>query len=284
MPSSEKKMSLINFDDYCDHGKFSDTFKTLSWIFNGKLDYNEVYKDIIGNKFFIGKELNHRLSQTYKELLKERDINFQYDLHMAKKHAGWFLAHAIVKGDINSLDVLVQGENEFEKRQNFAVLLVLLQQYTDINCLVKSYTNSDFWGVIGSANLFDPMFQCFHYLHFFVNQKTKDGVKDFEFADITNLYKQGDIGTEEKITNTVKNVAQPLVAKLISFLKSDYFNDYFKDYFGTVEKRYNEVISGDWHTNLNENMMSDIYNSARSGSDNLLYQKLSILGFSSDNE
>lgn len=274
----EINMNLINFDEYCDFGKFSDSYKMHSRILNGKLDYKQIYKDLF-NRSNCYAVLNARLGQTYKDTLKDREENFLYDLDRAHRGASYFLTHAVVKGDINSLDVLLKSETEQEKRQSFAVLLFLLQQYSDLYRLINVYTNSDFWGVIGLADLSNPMFQCFHYVHFLANQKTKDGVKSFELSDITNLYTQGSIGTEAKILKTANKVVRPLVDKLISILKSDYYDEYFKEYFGTIEKRYNEVVSGDWHTNLNEEMMADIYNSTVSESDNLLYQKLKSLGF-----
>lgn len=261
--------------------KLEDYFKNRIWnrgsflydhgIIDGKLDYPTVYEKIV-DKF--GSLFNDRLSITYSEFLDPDDSSFRTVLNSDGPYgAKYFLFHCIVNANINSLDVLLEGKNEAEKQRDFAVLLTLLQQYSDLYLISHYYTNSDFWNFVNNANLLNPVFQCFHFVHYSANIKTSGKPQRIAVSEMTNIYQQGNLGNEEFISRTMNEIIDPLVNKLISILNSGHFDNHFKAYFGLVNDKYNAVPEQEY------NMMSDIYNSTKSGDRNLLYQKLKSLGF-----
>lgn len=237
---------------------------------NGMVDYEYIYLQLTNLLF--PKEFKKIREQKYQEFFLRKDgtsihyDSFNEELEFAYGGAKYFFVHSLILGDINSLDVLLEGKTEAEKERDFAVLLFLLQQYSELYYLTEGYSNSEFWELMTNSNLTNPVFECFHYVNFFRNMKEPENTNLFKLTSVASIYKQCDIGKEEVIQKTMVEYILPIVEKILHITNSNHFDKIFKEFFSAVKSQ-------------NEDFMKYVFSSIKGGGYNILYKKLVSLGF-----
>lgn len=183
----------------------------------------------------------------------------------------FLIEHVIVLEEVDKLRLLCEFENDDEKITNFFALIQFSQFISGIYYLVRH----GYEWLLDTADLRDPVFEGFHYFHFFRNRGIKireEGESSSNWSgypNIRNMYMNCHLANEELVDQTMA-YGSKVVRELVEIYESDIFDDLFLEFFGNCAKEFEN----------NREFMERIAKcSPCNGYDSLLYKKLESLGF-----
>ena len=220
-----------------------------------------------------------RSNESFSTLDKDKFIKSSLGEHAkgfriitsAEEVIPFLIEHVIVLEDVDKLPLLCEFENDDEKITNFFASIQFSQFMSGIYHLVRH----GYEGILDSADLRDPVFEGFHYFHFFRNRGVKireEGESSSNWSgypNIRNMYMNCHLANEELIDQTL-DLGSKVVRELVKIYESDVFDDLFVEFFGNCAKEFE---------NNSEFMERIAKCSPCNGYDSLLYKKLESLGF-----